>query len=124
MEFQKQFDIECDEMRCAVISCARGAWQREIANDLAWRRTIDNPLRDLRGRAKDYYSSYARSFYSLRARIEKALEATRFELCREPGLHGGEWSASYYIAERVAAPAPAASASDAVIPAVEEVTYV
>lgn len=72
---------------------ARGFWQQGIWVDLLRGREVENPVKHLRGRARQYAGRYRLSFLNMLVRAEEE----GFRIKRVPGPRGGEWSAKYSL---------------------------
>jgi hypothetical protein len=78
-----------------MFACAKGSWQREIVADLIRYGVITNPIKGLRGTAKEYKQRYEESFRNLISRLES--EAGVKVRVVQYGPRGGMWSAKYGI---------------------------
>jgi len=78
-----------------MFACARGHWQKEIVADLIRYGTIDNPIKELRGAAKEYKYRYEESFSNLISRLE-ADAGVKVRIVQY-GPRGGRWGAKYGI---------------------------
>ena len=78
-----------------MLACAKGHWQREIVADLIRYGVIDNPIKELRGSAKEYKYRYEESFSNLISRLEA--EADVKVRIVQYGPRGGRWGAKYGI---------------------------
>lgn len=88
----KHKSVACDG-DCLLVA-AKGRWQRSIAEDLAATGVIENPLRDLRGRAAaSYRGRYERSLEDYIGR----LKAAGVDLVCIPGPRGGRWAATWQL---------------------------
>lgn len=70
-----------------------GSWQQEIFNSLTKYGEISSPISNLRGKAKNYYGNYSRSFNSLLEKMKNA----GYIVARIPGIRGGEYTAKYIL---------------------------
>lgn len=84
-----------EKRKNAMLACAKGNWQREIVKDLIQYGTITNPIKFLRGAAKQYSKKYEDSLYNLIRRIESET-GIKIRIV-EYGSRGGMWSAKYGI---------------------------
>ena len=75
---------------------ARGCWQQELETTLLREGKIENPVSNLRGKAKDYSVHYWESFQNLLLRMKRAGYCFRLEL----GPHGGYSRAQWHITVR------------------------
>ena len=78
-----------------MLACAKGHWQREIVADLIRYGVIDNPIKELRGSAKEYKQRYEESFSNLMSRLE-ADAGVKVRIVQY-GPRGGRWGAKYGI---------------------------
>jgi hypothetical protein len=78
-----------------MMACAKGCWQREIVADLIRYGRVTNPIKELRGAAKEYKYRYEESFSNLLDRLET--EAGVKVRIVQYGPRGGRWGAKYGI---------------------------
>jgi len=77
----------------SFLKLAKGSWQRSILKDLISNSTITNPLKSLKGKARNYSSRYQASFFALLLRIEKA----GYSITIQSGPLGGQWGSTYTL---------------------------
>ena len=77
----------------SFLKLAKGSWQRQILKDLLSYSTITNPLKSLKGKARNYSSKYQTSFFALLFRIEKA----GYSITIKSGPLGGQWGSTYTL---------------------------
>jgi len=82
-----------ENQKSSILKLAKGSWQRSILRDLLSNSTITNPIKALKGNARNYSSRYQASFFALLFRIEKA----GYSITIESGPLGGRWGSTYSL---------------------------
>lgn len=82
-----------EQQKNSILKLAKGSWQRSILRDLLSQTTITNPIKSLRGNARNYSSRYQASFFALLLRIEKA----GYSITIQSGPLGGQWGSTYTL---------------------------
>jgi len=77
----------------SFLKLAKGSWQRSILRDLLSNSTITNPLKSLKGSARNYSSRYQVSFFALLRRIENA----GYTITIKSGPLGGQLGSTYSL---------------------------
>lgn len=80
-------------MKEKIMSCAKGHWQREIADYMVRHGEIENPISSLRGKAKIYSLRYEESLQNLFSRMRE----TGAKIGYVPGPRGGATLARYTL---------------------------
>jgi len=82
-----------EQQQNSILKLAKGKWQYQILKDLLSNSTITNPLKSLKGKARNYSSRYQTSFFALLFRIEKA----GYSITIKSGPMGGQWGSTYSL---------------------------
>ena len=82
-----------EQQQNSILKLAKGKWQYQILKDLLSNSTITNPLKSLKGKARNYSSRYQASFFALLLRIEKA----GYSITIKSGPMGGQWGSTYTL---------------------------